>query len=432
MQDFTKEMRASGGDFTISFWVRPVGPSSLMGQTGRFFPHINFLSSVSPPQHQLLFGKWVNPNGEGRINSKCRSLSSRDTYWNVEIKEVSKGGWTFFAISSRNRTSAAGQSQETRTLTNLGTDRELADFPICLFNDTSFFSAIEINYPLLITPIRMVAEVQPLAKAQEHFLRHSEELSIRTGPRVANADRVESTIPVDKKEFPLRSILMASPIIFQTRAEPSSDCRYRYSSSWVERQHEKAIGSRCSRPFECDENVMSSAFSVMSCPGAEPDSELAFGLKPIELLGAKGYADFLYSLTDSQFVSRNNSAGQQALQDTSAFVDSLTQTVTIALVFFTPVEGLTSVLTINADFASTVGAKVTFEVKHYGILEDSKLYFYLVVQSLVLINVLFLILDAVSHLVSCYQQNDDEEDAMELLEPLTGPGSYISCVCVCL
>ena len=189
----------------------------------------------------------------------------------------------------------------------------------------------------------------------------------------------------------------------------------------VSRQHEKAIGSRCSRPFECDQEVHSSVFSVMSCPGAEPDSEPAFGLKPIELLGAKGYADFLYSLTDTEFVSRNNSEGEQALQDTRTFIDSLTQTVTVALVFFTPVEGLTSVLTINADFSGTVGAAVTFEVKHYGILEDSKLYFYLVVQSLVLFNVLFLILDAISHLVSLFRDRDDDGlDSSQLLEPLTG------------
>jgi len=87
--DFTSDMKAAGGDFTIAFWVKPLGEQSKMGDTDRFFAHINFFSTISPPQHNLLFGQWVNPNGEARINSKCLRPGAGVSYWNIEVKEVS-------------------------------------------------------------------------------------------------------------------------------------------------------------------------------------------------------------------------------------------------------------------------------------------------------------------------------------------------------
>lgn len=66
VQSFTRDVRANGGDFTIAFWVRAVGDTSMLGDTDRFYPHINFYSTLSPPQHQLHVGFWVNPNGEAR------------------------------------------------------------------------------------------------------------------------------------------------------------------------------------------------------------------------------------------------------------------------------------------------------------------------------------------------------------------------------
>ena len=103
----------------------------------------------------------------------------------------------------------------------------------------------------------------------------------------------------------------------------------------------------------------------------------------------------LYSITDNEFVYRNNSQGEGELLDTSTFVDSLTQSVTICLVFFTPRQGLTTVLNIHADFSAAVAASVSFEVMHFGILEGDKLFMYLIVQSLVLFNVVVLVVDAI-------------------------------------
>ena len=74
---------------------------------------------------------------------------------------------------------------------------------------------------MLISPIMMVPEMLPSAKIQEEYLQNVEEMSVRSGPTVENKVRVQTTVPVDKKDFGPRSTLMAAPIIFQTRVQPT-------------------------------------------------------------------------------------------------------------------------------------------------------------------------------------------------------------------
>jgi hypothetical protein len=112
---------------------------------------------------------------------------------------------------------------------------------------------------------------------------------------------------------------------------------------------------------------------------------------------------------DNEFVFRNNSQGQGEVIDTNSFIDSLTQSVSICLVFFTPRQGLTSVLTINADFSGALSAEVGFEVLHFGILEGGKLYFYIVVQSIVVLNVFLLMLDAVRLAIQIWTDRNTQD-----------------------
>ena len=216
---FTRDVKANGGDFSFAFWVKPVGDVSMLGDTGRFFPHINFFSTLSPPQHQLHVGYWVNPNGEARINTNCVNPNNKASYWNVEHKKASNSDWTFIAISHSNVSSP----QETNVFTNLGKNKESADAPTCLYDPESFFNALEVNYPMLISPIMMVPKALPSALVQQEYLKNVEEMSIRVGPTVENAVRVATRVPVEKRDFGPRSTLMASPIIFQTRVTPTGN-----------------------------------------------------------------------------------------------------------------------------------------------------------------------------------------------------------------
>ena len=155
----------------------------MLGDTGRFFPHIQFYSSLSPPQHQLHLGKWVNPNGEVRINSQCSNPVSRDSFWNIELNQASNKDWTFVSITTKNNSALPGAEQITTTFTNLGMNREVAVFPVCLYNQDAFFSSLEINYPILISPIMMVAETLPAIDVQNLYLKNVKEMAIRSGPR---------------------------------------------------------------------------------------------------------------------------------------------------------------------------------------------------------------------------------------------------------
>lgn len=88
---FTTESTANNGDFTISFWVRPlVAPSNAasLHTDSYFYLSLIFLSSVSPPQYNLVFGKWLNARGEARLYTMCGN-----DFINVETQRSSKDGF---------------------------------------------------------------------------------------------------------------------------------------------------------------------------------------------------------------------------------------------------------------------------------------------------------------------------------------------------
>jgi len=270
------------------------------------------------------------------------------------MKASSNSEWTFLAISFRNVTSAARPQQETTVFTNLGTNRELLAAPTCLYDDVSFFNAIEVNYPMLISPIMMVPEALPASTLQQEYLENVEEMSIRQGPTVENSVRMSTRVPVTKREFGPRSTLMAPPVIFQTRSQPTAQCPYRYSSEYVVTQQGKASADKCAPPFKCHDSVLENDYSVMSCRGPVQETGFFFGLPVMNFLGQKGFADFLYSITDNDFLFRADSPQLDTkgeLKNTDTFIDALTESVQIVLVFFTPADGITSVLTVFADMS---------------------------------------------------------------------------------
>ena len=108
---------------------------------------------------------------------------------------------------------------------------------------------------------------------------------------------------------------------------------------------------------------------------------------------------------------------QGELKGTETFIDSLTQSVQVLLVFFTPKEGLTSVLTISADMSGASNVEVEFELKHYGILEEDNLTWYLAIQSIVLFNVSIMMLDALFSVIGTIRTG--AMDMMVVIESIT-------------
>ena len=81
------------------------------------------------------------------------------------------------------------------------------------------------------------------------------------------------------------------------------------------------------------------------------------------------------------------------VKSTSGFLDSMTETVQIILVFFTPTSGVTSVMTVSADFSGYSSTQIEVNLDHFEILEGHQLYAYLVVQSIVLLSIGVMVCD---------------------------------------
>jgi len=397
VERFTADMKANGGDFTLAFWVKPLGEISL-APDGRFLPSVHFLSTVSPPFANLAFGPFVSGgNGEARMRSGCTGPAEDNSVVDSEEIEMSKASttdWTFIAISKNNKLHTTQPSGTARAsvATNLGRFTEgQGAWDMCLEDPNALFNAIEVNFPMLISPIMLIPQELPFGLVQEIYYQQVGSMDIRDGPLVTNQDRAQTVMEIEKNDFTPKSALMATPIIFQKRVAPSATCPFAYSTEWLGKQHTKVVNARCRAPYQCEDDVLSNPEATISCPGEPLVAETSFGLEPQEFEGT-GFADFLFSITDTPFVFRDGE-----LKPTGSFVDSLTQTVKIILVFFSPEYGITTVMSVDADLSGPRSAYVDVTVQHYEILEGFQLIAYLLVQCMVLIFIAAMIFDVFQH-----------------------------------
>ena len=265
MTEFTKKMKENGGDFTMSFWVKPTGANSLVKnfvgdpmfvpqvlmQDGRiscmhacmqtcarlcvrspthpqFYTQIYFYGKTSPPQANVGFGLYdTNINsGEVRVDSSC----DRGNLWpfeNVPLSQpASTSDWTFISVVRRNSSSPIVQ-----TASNLLKFQEAAEQKLCLFDPESMINALEINYPMLISPIMLIPEAIPFANVQQTFLKARAKMASRNGPRLPKRNaKLENAIVVTKQDFSPRTVLIAPPIIFQVCVSAKSRAHVRSQS----------------------------------------------------------------------------------------------------------------------------------------------------------------------------------------------------------
>jgi len=77
-------------------------------------------------------------------------------------------------------------------------------------------NALEINYPMLISPIMLIPEAIPFANVQQAYLQGRDKMFSRQGPRVsARLAKEETKIVVKKRDFAPQTVLIAPPIVFQ-------------------------------------------------------------------------------------------------------------------------------------------------------------------------------------------------------------------------
>ena len=414
---FTSDAIANGGDFTITFWVRPLrlpDPTSSMHTDGKFHPSIHFMASLSPPVPVMGLGLWANPDGEVRMYSTCPTAHPDGSlYKNIEIFAPTSDDWTFIAIT---RVNSTWPQTTYKVFTNLGKFEEQSNSATCLADESQMFKAIEVNYPMLVTPVMMVPEALSDSDVQTIFLRGATPLRVRDGPLESHSldptALALDSLPVYKLDFSERSVLMAPPLIIQERHAQSAECPFRYSTQWLREQHKVVRTSICAPPNTCvDPDVMTKPELIMACRGKDiKKAESFFGLKnAFKVDGKHVYAEFLYTLTDHDLVFR---AGE--VKHTNWFIDSGTANARVIFCFYTPDAGVVSVLTVSADFSTHMPVKMRLWLQHYGMVVDKPLYLYVFVQSLCLINIGIMIVSLVVKFVQIVRQ----EEAMHLKLPL--------------
>jgi hypothetical protein len=384
---------AESGEMTIAFWVKPLNEKAL--EDGEYVPSVSFISTVSPPRSNLQwFRSTAGVGGEIVIRSKCGVIQALDGALRMPLTSYDRKAepfeWQFMAFTLGKRGNNVKLARQmTNTFDFTKTSDGIWDF--CPFDDNMLFNGIEVNYPVLMSPVMMVAKELPAGKLQSLYYDYISELGIRDGPILSARDRVKTSVPIEKVNYVPQSVLMASPLIFQTRAQPTSTCPYNYSTEWLNSQLDQVAARKCTYPNECDDEVLQDASMLMSCKGEAVTTEnnRTFGLAPVEF-GDTGFADFLFSITDQPYVFRRNQ-----LVETSSFIDSFTQSIKIILCFFSPQYGTTTVLSVNADLSGVTSADVSIGVQHYSILEGSALQLFIIANVFVILAVTVMLLDVI-------------------------------------
>ncbi|KAJ1488290.1 hypothetical protein T484DRAFT_1783899 [Baffinella frigidus] len=229
-----------------------------------------------------------------------------------------------------------------------------------------------------MSPVLMVPEAMPLATLQRMYYDGAAPMLARTGPLVSKREaETDETIPLDKYDYITRSTLVTTPIIFQERSKPRAGPPRGGGGAPRHVKHRRtrlreAVATvkteLCVPPYRCAADVMEKASVTMSCPGEHTTQWEEFGLEPYVFGKKEGFGELLYSVTDSVFLFRNGK-----VTPTFRFIDSLTSSVQVLLVFYTPKTGTTSLLSILADFDGVQEAKVFVTLDHYAIVEGTNL-----------------------------------------------------------
>ena len=406
VEQFTKDMTANGGSFTISFWARPTGAKSMdLNKDGvlTFAPNVNFYADTSPPQSNARFGLMKNnANGDVRVDSSCDD-DAIFRHENVMLNGKAAGteGWTFYSMSRKNTSAISDRVFDTAlNLVRWTESGSQVKMNLCLYDPSSMFNLLEVNNDVLLSPIMMIPDYVSPAYVQQVYLKASSAMAERGGPRLPKRNsKQEQLIKIDKQDYAMTSVLIAPPLIFQTRKSASDTCPFNYSTEFINQQHKRMINSKCQDPFSCPSDLAQEPRLTVAYPGEAKDKGVVFGINVSKFAGEYGYTDLLFSLTDNPFLYRDG-----RVRATEEFIDSETETAKIMLTFFTPNVGITSVFTITTDFMSSSYPEVSLTVNHYEMLEGTGLAGYVTVQSLVLVFNVFIIVDS---MMSIWQMIDN-------------------------
>lgn len=196
------DVKANGGDYSILFWVRKSGESSL-DASGQFLPHMNFYESVTPADFTLS----LHASHKG-LGADFPFFVTFSTCGDTEYKEVrtyNKGplpqeDWTLVSMVRTNTTSptkfSAGFDYVSYDEPGVGN----GEFPYCMVNASNpIISALDFNFDMLVSPIVLVPWAMQLSDVQKYYYFHK-------GAR-ARRQRVEFRAPGGELQLDLTDFL---------------------------------------------------------------------------------------------------------------------------------------------------------------------------------------------------------------------------------
>eukprot|EP00282_Hemiselmis_andersenii_P039355 CAMPEP_0169429860 /NCGR_PEP_ID=MMETSP1042-20121227/2089_1 /TAXON_ID=464988 /ORGANISM="Hemiselmis andersenii, Strain CCMP1180" /LENGTH=1492 /DNA_ID=CAMNT_0009540133 /DNA_START=27 /DNA_END=4505 /DNA_ORIENTATION=+ len=390
VRSFTRDTYARGGDYTLMFFAKPTGSDSFFSE-GQFFPHIEAFSSISPPRTQSMTQQrptrqWIN-----YMDKKCYKYGvgtgNRYESGAAEMHAASSTDWSFYAISRVNKTED-GVNGKWESHGNLGMFYEGDEQKECFTDPTSWMNAFAVYYPMLMSPLIMVPKYMTRAEIQKFYHATVNTIKMQQGPMASSHEQSTKEAEVEKQDYGKRSSLVASPLLFQTRQNLTFSCPFSYGDTFIKKSHAKMVASRCKAPFSCSDNMVEEPATVLSCPGSSFETEKAFDIEPLQFDGQVGYSDFLYSITDSPFLSRDGKVSK-----TGSFIDSRTTSVLLLLAFYTPQAGITTVMKVSVDFAGDNLVDTDVSVQHFEVLEGSALTWYVCISIFNLVFIVIMLVD---------------------------------------
>jgi hypothetical protein len=234
--------------------------------------------------------------------------------------------------------------------------------------DASFLRVIAFMGDLRVSPITLAAK-WPL-EADSNAVRYGgiREQELRTGASPTQQRQMGESLSRAVRTFKEKALLVAPPLLMQTRHK-SRPCGWEFADEVLDSFVRVGRKLRCDGVYTCPSF---SSTSIYQCPGDQEDG-MFFGIMPQQFEGQDRYIELLQTITDIPVLVRDFTGdGQRTLVESSRFLDTLTEELEVRAVFFSPVAGITTALTVSFSMEPD-GLTNSYNVRHFVALIGDEL-----------------------------------------------------------
>lgn len=363
LDDFREDYEETG-TWAMTIWVR--SKQGSFGMPSNFWYGLFMYSTLSPPLTLAHFNEpypqyepWMDVYATTLQKSTNLTKTPRcEVFPTTLVKYQSE--WTMMHVQLERLKDGSHRMCATLNAIPLNCETRFGGESLgpSMFPADSFLQAIEFTTEMMVSPIEVTTEAYTPAEIQEKYYSKVARMKTILGPDVPETQRLEEKkIQTVKKTqlYDQRMALVAPPLLFQQRAGGGS-CESDVSSPFLQAQLDLMRAAHCINAVCPNATNLN---TVVTCHDGEENQDF-FGLSRSMLGGNEGYAEFLYSIADSDVLVRD---GKTLVARN--FLDGQTRTALILAVFHVPSSGLTTELEITFDL-SGIGVSTEINFLHYG------------------------------------------------------------------